>query len=462
MVILDIAIVNVALPAIKADLGFSEASLQWVITAYAIVFGGVLLLGGRLADLYGRRRIFIAGVALFTATSLLSGLASTEGSLVAFRAVQGLGGALLAPAALSILTTTFREGRDRNVALGIWAAASGSGGAAGVLLGGVLTSYLSWSWIFFINVPVGLAVIGLAPSLLCESRALGGHRRFDVAGAASVTGGLMLLVYAITRAAQHGWGAETTVALLGIATLLLALFVAIELRSQAPLLPLRIFRLRTLTAANVVSLAVSTVGFSMFFLLTLYLQQVLHYSPVQTGGAFAAMALTIAGFSNVAQSLVTRLGPRRVLTGGLVFAAGALAYLTQLPVHGRYLTDVFPALVVGGIGMSCSFVAMTIAGLSGISPADAGVASGLLNTTRQIGGAVGLAAVSTIAVAAGKGYAGGTAAALTHGYRVGFTVLFAVALAGAFVAAIFIEPRSRPHQAEAPAPGEVPVLEEAA
>jgi predicted MFS family arabinose efflux permease len=272
----------------------------------------------------------------------------------------------------------------------------------------------------------------------------------------------MLLVYAITRAAQHGWGAETTVALLGIAALLLALFVAIELRSQAPLLPLRIFRLRTLTAANVVSLAVSTVGFSMFFLLTLYLQQVLHYSPVQTGGAFAAMALTIAGFSNVAQSLVTRLGPRRVLTGGLVFAAGALAYLTQLPVHGRYLTDVFPALVVGGIGMSCSFVAMTIAGLSGISPADAGVASGLLNTTRQIGGAVGLAAVSTIAVAAGKGYAGGTAAALTHGYRVGFTVLFAVALAGAFVAAIFIEPRSRPHQAEAPAPGEVPVLEEAA
>src|SRR5262245_25702938 len=345
MVILDVAIVNVALPAIKSDLGFSAESLQWVITAYAIVFGGVLLLGGRLADLFGRRRVFIAGVALFTATSLLSGLAWSAHSLVAFRAAQGLGGALLAPAALSILTTTFHEGRERNVALGIWAAASGSGGAAGVLLGGVLTSYLSWSWIFFINVPVGLAVIALAPALLRESRSFGMHRRFDVGGAAAVTAGLMLLVYAITRAAQHGWGADTTLALLAASGLLIALFVAIELRSQAPLLPLRIFRLRTLTAANVVSLAVSTVGFSMFFLLTLYLQQVLHYSPVQTGAAFAAMALTIVGFSNVAQSLVTRLGPRRVLSAGLLVAAGALAYLAELPVHGHYLADVFPALV---------------------------------------------------------------------------------------------------------------------
>jgi EmrB/QacA subfamily drug resistance transporter len=436
-----------------------------VITAYAIVFGGVLLLGGRLADLFGRRRVFMAGVALFTGMSLLSGLAWSANSLVAFRAAQGLGGALLAPAALSILTTTFHEGRERNVALGVWAAASGSGGAAGVLLGGVLTSYLSWSWIFFINIPVGLTVIALAPALLRESRSFGMHRRFDVGGAASVTAGLMLLVYAITRAAQHGWGADTTLALFAAAGLLLALFVAIELRSQAPLLPLRIFRLRTLTAANVVSLAVSTVGFSMFFLLTLYLQQVLHYSPVQTGAAFAAMALTIVGFSNVAQSLVTRLGPRRVLSAGLVVAAGALAYLAELPVHGHYLADVFPALVIGGIGMSSSFVAMTIAGLTGVSPADAGVASGLINTSRQIGGAVGLAAVSTVAATASRGYAGRHvtgALALTHGYRVGFTVLFAIALAGAVVAAIFIEPQVSRRVAEAPVPEETAVLEEAA
>src|SRR6266511_769924 len=261
MVVLDVAIVNVALPSIKADLHFSQESLQWVVTAYAILFGGVLLLGGRLADLLGRRRMFMAGVLLFTAASLLDGLAWSEGSLIAFRSLQGLGAALLSPAALSILTTMFREGRERNLALGIWGAASGSGGAAGVLLGGALTSAFNWSWIFFINIPVGLLVLALTPFLLRESRADLDHRHFDTAGAATITGGLMLLVYAMTRATQHGWLTATTIGLLAASAALVLAFVVIELRSKAPLLPMRIFRLRTLTASNVTGLLV---GASIF------------------------------------------------------------------------------------------------------------------------------------------------------------------------------------------------------
>src|SRR5437016_4042524 len=362
MVVLDVAIVNVALPSIKTDLHFNQENLQWVITAYSILFGGVLLLGGRLADLLGRRRLFVAGILLFTVSSLLDGLAWSESSLIAFRSVQGLGAALLSPAALSILTTTFREGRERNLALGIWGAASGSGGAAGVLLGGLLTSYLSWSWIFFINIPVGAVVIALTPWLLRESRVETAERRFDFAGAASVTSGLMLLVYAMTRATQQGWGSNSTIVLLTGSVLLILTFILIELRSQAPLLPLRMFRLRTLAAANAAGVVVAAVGFSMFFLLTLYFQQVLYYSPIQTGVAFIAITLSIVVFSNVAQRLVTRFGSRGVLTAGLLVAATSLALLARLPAHGHYFWDVFPALVLGGTGMALSFVPMTIAG----------------------------------------------------------------------------------------------------
>src|SRR5947209_2133847 len=307
MVVLDVAIVNVALPSIRTDLHFSQESLQWAITAYSIFFGGVLLLGGRLADLLGRRRLFMAGLALFTVSSLLDGLAWSEGSLIAFRSLQGLGAALLSPAALSILTTTFREGRERNLALGIWGAASGSGGAAGVLLGGALTSALSWSWIFFINVPVGLLVIGVTPWLLRESRADLEDRHFDFAGAATITGGLMLLVYAMTRAAQHGWATAETIGLLAAAAVLVASFFVIELRSKAPLLPLRIFRLRTLTASNVSGLLMGGAIFSQSFLLTLYMQEVLHYSAIKTGVAYIGLTLTIIAFSTVAQALVTRI-----------------------------------------------------------------------------------------------------------------------------------------------------------
>src|SRR5437667_6323542 len=387
MVILDIAIVNVALPSIKTDLHFSQENLQWVITAYAILFGGVLLLGGRLADLFGRRRLFVAGLVVFSVSSLLSGLAWSEASLIGFRALQGLGGALLAPATLSILMTTFREGRERNRALGIWGAASGSGGAAGVLLGGLLTSYLSWSWIFFINVPVGIAVITAAPLLLGESRGQG-HRHFDVAGATSVTAGVMLLVYAMTRATQEGWGSIPTLSLLGASGALLAAFVAIELRSPAPLLPMRMFRNRTLSAANATAAVIGSIAFSEFFLLTLYMQQVLGYSAIETGVGFAAVTFTIIVFSNVAQSLVTRFGVRSVLAAGLTLDAAALAAFTQLPVGGHYFWNLFPALLISGAGLALSFVPVTIAGLAGVRRADAGIASGLINTSRQVGGAV--------------------------------------------------------------------------
>src|SRR6478672_8269245 len=382
MVVLDVAIVNVALPTIKNDLHFSENGLQWVITAYAILFGGALLLGGRMADLLGRRRVFMAGLVVFTVFSLLDGLAWSSASLIAFRGLQGLGAALLAPAALSILTTTFQEGRDRNVALGIWGAASGSGGAAGVLLGGALTSALSWSWIFFINVPAGVLVLAVTPWLLRESRADLQHRTFDFAGAASITGGLMVLVYAMTRATQHGWPTTETIGLLTASALLVVAFVVIELRSKAPLLPMRIFRLRTLTASNVTGLLVGASIFAQFFLLTLYMQQVLHYSALKTGVAYISLTLTIIAFSAVSQALVTRLGIRWVLPAGLALSTAALILFARLPVHGHYFPDLFPAFLLSGMGLALAFVPLSIGGLTGVRQADAGVASGLITTAQ--------------------------------------------------------------------------------
>ena len=452
MVILDVAIVNVALPSIKSSLGFSTSSLQWVISAYAILFGGTLLLGGRLADLLGRRRLFIAGLAVFAASSLLCGIAWSAGSLIAFRGLQGLGGAMLAPAALSLLMTTFTEGRERNTALGIYGAASGSGAAAGVLLGGVLTSYLSWTWIFFVNVPVGLAAIALTPWLLRESRAELDHRHFDVAGAVSVTAGLMLLVYAMTRATTDGWGTASTLGLLAGAVALVIAFVVIELRSKAPLLPLRIFRARTLSAANVTMAIVGAVAFSEFFLLTLYLQDVLHYSPIQSGVAFTGFALTVVVVSNLAQLIVGRVGVRATLTAGLLVSAVSVALLTRLPVHGHYFWDLFPGFVLGGAGMGLSFVPVTIASLSGVEGADAGVASGLINTSRQIGGAIGIAAISAIAASSSGRYlnvhpAAASGVALDHGYQTALYVLAGLLVAGAALAAGVVRPV--PHAAPA-------------
>jgi EmrB/QacA subfamily drug resistance transporter len=461
MVVLDIAIVNVALPSIKTDLHFSQANLQWVITAYTLLFGGVLLLGGRMADLLGRRRLFIVGVALFTVSSLLSGLAWSEGSLIAFRALQGLGGALLSPAALSILTTTFREGRERNLALGVWGAVSGSGAAAGVLLGGLLTSSLNWSWIFFLNIPFGIAVIAVTPFLLRESRADLGHRHFDFAGAATITGGLMLLVYAMTRATQHGWGTSGTIGLLAAAVGLIAAFIVIEMRSKAPILPMRIFRLRTLTGANLTALLIGAAVFSQFFLVTLYMQQVLHYSAIKTGVAYLTLTLAIIAFAGVAQALVNRIGLRPVIVAGLTMAAGSLILLARLPVHGHYFADLFPAFLLGGIGLAFSFVPVSIAGLTGVRESDAGIASGLINTSQQIGGAIGLAAAATIAATVTNSFvkthavAATSGAALDHGFQVAFYVLAGIAALGGVIAAAVIE--SKPPAAEVELVDAVPV-----
>jgi len=465
MVVLDIAIVNVALPTIKTDLHFSQESLQWVITAYSILFGGVLLLGGRMADLLGRRRMFMLGLTLFTVSSLLDGLAWSEGSLIAFRSLQGLGAALLAPAALSILTTTFSEGRERNLALGIWGAVSGSGAAAGVLLGGLLTSALNWSWIFYVNVPVGALVLGLSPWLLRESRAQLNHRHFDAAGAASITGGLMVLVYGLTHASQHGWATAQTVGYLAAAAALIAAFVAVEARSPAPLLPLRIFRLRTLSGSNIAALFSGAAIFSQFFLLTLYMQQVLHYSALQTGAAYITFTLAIIVFSGVAQAVVTRVGIRPVLPAGLALATVGLVVYTRLPVHGHYFWDLFPAFLIGGIGMAFAFVPMSIGALAGVDQGDAGVASGLLNTSQQIGGAIGVAVATTIATTYTAHYANahglGTLApaALTHGFEIAFYALAGISLLAAVLSALVIE--RRPAE-PADVTGLVPALEEAA
>ncbi|HET7137396.1 MAG TPA: MFS transporter [Gaiellaceae bacterium] len=467
MVVLDVAIVNVALPTIKDDLHFSQESLQWVVTAYSILFGGVLLLGGRMADLLGRRRLFMVGLALFTTFSLLDGLAWSEGSLIAFRSLQGLGAALLSPAALSILTTTFAEGRERNLALGVWGAVSGSGGAAGVLLGGALTSALSWSWIFFINVPVGLLVLALAPRLVRESRADVTHRHFDVPGAVSITAGLMLLVYAMTRAVTHGWVTGETIGTLAAAVALVLAFVAIEARSSAPLLPLRMFRLRTLTGSNIAGLLMGGAVFSQFFLLTLYMQQVLHYSALQTGVAYVALTLAVIVFANVSQAVALRLGIRRVLPVGLLLAAAGLLLYARLPVEGHYFWDLFPAFLLTGIGMAFAFVPMTIGALAGVRSADAGIASGLINTTQQIGGAVGVAAATTISSTYTSHFVSGHAGAsplggpaLVHGFEIAFYVLAAVTIAAALLTAMVVE--SQPAPAEEAEPVEAEAVFEAA
>src|SRR5215210_1774342 len=349
MVVLDIAIVNVALPSIKVDLGFSQENLQWVISAYALLFGGLLLLGGRAADLLGRRRLFVAGLVIFSAASLASGLAWSDDALIIARAVQGLGAAIITPAALSMLTTTFAEGRERNTALGVWGAVGAFGAVAGVLLGGILTDWLSWEWIFYINVPVGLAALALTPLLLTESRDAE-VKSFDVPGAALVTGGLVTLVYAITQASDYGWGSFATIGLFSAAGALLAAFVGWESRVKEPLVPFSIFRLRTVSAANIAGLILGTVTFSMFLMLTLYMQQVLGYSPMKTGVAYLAVAGTAIIWSAVAAQLVNRVGVKPVLVAGMAFLTGGLVYFTQISVGGSYVSDLLPGFLLVGVG----------------------------------------------------------------------------------------------------------------
>ena len=456
MVVLDIAIVNVALPSIARDLHFSQASLQWVISAYAIAFGGFLLLGGRLADLWGRRRMFMVGVTLFSLSSLMCGLSWSAGSLITFRVLQGLGGAILSPAALSILMTTFAEGRERNVALGVWGAVAGSGAAAGTLLGGVLTSALSWSWIFFVNVPVGAIVVATAPLLLRESR-VEGERGSDFAGAVTVTAGLMLLVYAMTEAATHGWGNTRTVGFLAGSAVLLAAFIVIELRNRTPIMPFRIFRLKTLRGANLVGLLVGAALFSQFFLLTLYMQDVLHYSALKTGVAYLTSTLTIIAFSGIGQALVTRYGVKPILTTGLILAGVAIGiFYTRLPVDGTYPGDLLLPFILTGIGLGLTFVPFSIAGLTGVQPEDAGLASGLINTSPQIGGAIGLAIASTIATTVTSHFLASHQGenplqGVVNGFHAAFVAQAAFTILGAVVALLMIERRDAGRPAVAPA-----------
>ena len=442
MVVLDIAIVNVALPSIQADLGFSQENLQWVISAYALLFGGFLLLGGRVADLLGRRRLFIAGLVVFSAASLLSGFAWSDDALIIARAVQGLGAAMITPAALSILTTTFAEGRERNAALGVWGAVGAFGAVAGVLLGGVLTDWLSWEWIFYINVPVGLAALALTPILLTESRdAL--VNSFDVPGAVLVTGGLVTLVYAITQANDYGWGSVQTIGLFTAAGGLLAGFIGWESRAKEPLVPFSIFRLRTLTAANIAGLILGTVTFSMFLMLTLYMQQVLGYSPMKTGVAYLAVAGTAIVWSGVAAQLVNRVGVKPVIAMGMTLLTVGLLYFTQVSVGGSYVGDLLPGFLLIGAGLGFSFVPISIAALAGVQSSEAGLASGLFNTSQQIGGALGIAVLSTIATTTTSDeVATGTAVpqALTDGFEAAFIWGAAVAAVGILVALVLVRP----------------------
>jgi EmrB/QacA subfamily drug resistance transporter len=398
MVVLDIAIVNVALPTIKTALDFKETDLQWVINAYTLTFGGLLMLGGRSADLLGRRRMFLVGLVLFSGASLVCGLATSEGMLIAARAVQGVGAAVISPAALSILMTTFSEGAERNKALGIWGAIAGTGGAAGVLLGGVLTDQLNWSWIFYINVPVGALVIALGPRFLRESRIeASGRRAFDLLGAVLVTGGLSLLVYALVQTVDHSWSAPRTIAMFVGAAVLLGGFIATEQRAAAPLMPLRLFRNRSLSGANVVGLMLGASIFSMFFLLTLYMQQVLGYSPLRTGVGYLLVASVIIVSAAASQALVTKIGVRTVLATGMALTTAGLVYFSQISVGGSYVADLAPGFILAGVGLGFSFVPVTIASLVGVEMNDAGVASGIINTSQQIGGALGTAILSTVA-----------------------------------------------------------------
>jgi EmrB/QacA subfamily drug resistance transporter len=396
MTILDVSIVNVALPSIGTHLHFSRENLQWVISAYAITYGGFLMLAGRAADLLGRRSVFIVGLALFTIASLVCGLAPSEGALIASRAVQGLGAAIIAPAALSILMTTFQEGPERNKALGIWGAVGGAGSAVGVLAGGVLTKYLGWEWIFFVNVPVGAAALSLTVPLVHESRAETAERSFDPLGALTVTGGLALMVYAISKAPDVGWLTGRTIGVLAVAAVLLLAFVVTETRVRAPLIPFRIFRLRTLTGANIVAVLLGSVIFSNFFLLTLYVQQVLGYSALKTGLTFVATAGTAVVVAGIAQAMVTRFGAKYPMAFGLALLTAGMVWYTQIPVGGSFVSDLLPGYLLVGVGLPFAFIAVSIAALAGVGPHEAGLASGLLNTTQQIGGAVGVAVASTI------------------------------------------------------------------
>jgi EmrB/QacA subfamily drug resistance transporter len=431
MTILDVSIVNVALPSIGKSLHFSRDDLQWVVTAYAITFGGFLLLGGRAADLFGRRRVFVVGVVVFTAASFACGLASSEAVLVSSRAVQGLGAAIISPAALSIVITTFAEGPERNKALGIWGALGGGGAAVGVLAGGILTKYAGWEWIFYVNVPVGVIAFLLTPRFVRESRSEQ-KTTPDVAGAVTVTGGIALLVYAISKAPDHGWESGWTISRLVAAAVLIAAFLVVESRAKYPLMPFSIFRVRTLAGANITGVLLGAVTFANFFVLTLYVQEVLHYSALKTGVTFVGTAGSAIVWAGLAQYLSTKIGPKPVMAFGFVAMTAGMLWYTQVPVHASFVSDLLPGYLLVGLALPFTWIPVSIAALAGVQSHEAGLASGLINTAQQVGGAIGVAVVSSVSLShynhelkAGLKFP----AAFTSGSHWAFWVMVGVAVA---------------------------------
>jgi EmrB/QacA subfamily drug resistance transporter len=442
VVVLDASIVNVALPTIGKALDFSQDNLSWIVNAYVLTFGGFLLLGGRTADLLGRRRVFMSGLLLVAVASLAAGFSTTEGQLIAARAAQGLGAAIISPAALSIVTTIFRDGAERNKALGVWGAVAGSGGAAGVLLGGILTDGLGWEWVLWVNVPVSLIAFALTPRLIAESRASDEARAFDVAGAVSVTAALSILVYAVVDAERSGWGSSKTIGLLALSAVLLAAFVAIELRARKPLVPFSIFRIRTLTGANVVGLLVGASLFSMFYFISLYMQQVLGYSAIHAGLSYLPLALTIMASAGIASSLVTKVGYKPVLAIGLLFIFAGLLWFSRVSVGGGFTTDILGPSLLAAAGLGFAFVTTTIAAVAGVEEAESGLASGLINTSQQIGGALGLAVLSSIATShTSSVLSDGSSlkAALTDGFQIAFLGGAAIAALGFVLTLVLIK-----------------------
>jgi EmrB/QacA subfamily drug resistance transporter len=448
MIILDATIVNVALPTIRTALGFSATELEWLITAYALTFGGLLVFGGRTGDLYGKRRMFMVGIAIFSGASLLCGLATDQTWLIITRGLQGVGGAIASPTALSLVAINFAEGRERNRAMGIYSAMSGAGGALGLLLGGILTSYVSWRWIFFVNVPIGLLGLLLAPKVLVESDPMPG--RLDTAGAVTVTAGMLSLVYGLTNASLHSWSSASTVIPLILAAILLCLFVVIQTRSAEPLMPLSIFHSRNRSGAYVMMLLVGMAVMSMFFFLTQYLQNIHHYSAIRTGLAFLPMSAGIMIAAVTTSRVLVRIGIRIPLLVGPALAFGGLAWLTQLQVDSGYLSVLGPLLMIA-VGMGMSFVPLTVTAISGVAPHEAGLASALLNTGQQIGGALGLAVLGTIAISAARSFTeaakqanhgrvgpGVTEAAVVHGFTRAWVVAAALMAVGFFVSLLLI------------------------
>ena len=467
MVVLDISIVNVALPSIQRDLRFSASELQWVVNAYTLTFAGFLLLGGRAADLFGRRRLFLVGLGVFTVASLIGGMAQNQTWLIAARALQGLGAAILAPATLTILTATFAEGSARARALGVWSAVASAGASAGALLGGILTDFLSWRWILFVNVPVGVVALIAARRYLPESRADMVHRHLDVAGAVTVTGGLVALVYAIVRTERYPWGSQQVLLPLALGVVLLAAFVMIEQRfSRAPLVPLRIFRSRSVAGGNTVMFLMFCAMFGSWYFETLYMQRVLGYSPLKAGLAFLPQTLLIAAGAQVTARLVTRVGPRLLILVGTLVGSSGLLWLTRITPNSSFVPDLLFPFILIGLGMGLTVTPVTVAGTAGVPHADAGLASGLLNTSRTVGASIGLAVLATLAARRTTDVLGGkaptsvhTAVALTDGYSLALWVAAAVLLAAAVVALTTLPSRRvvvQSSKATAPVPPTVP------